>query len=136
MPVKTEWDSTHPNCMVIELTDPLTWDAFHAGTRSAHSAIRRVSARVTIIVNARASLPQGQAMMHFRDAFQDQPDNVERVIIVSNGSHPFLLDFIKRIASILQRVYPFKSRLTFVNTLEQAYALIAAPPPAGSGHKK
>src|SRR5690606_29211901 len=121
--------------MVIDLTDPMTWDAFNAGIRSAHGTIRRVSGRVTIIVNACASLPQGQPMMHFRDAFQDQPDNVERVIIVSDGSHPFLFDFIKRIATILQRLYPFKSRLTFVNTLEQAYALVSAPY-AGIGHKK
>lgn len=135
MAVRAEWDSTHPNCMLIELTDPLTWDAFHAGIRGAHDRIRRVSTRATIIVNTRAHLPKGQPMMHFRDAFQDQPDNVERVIIVSNNYDPFLLNFIKRVATILQRLYPFKSRLTFVNTLEQAYALVSAPY-AGIGQKQ
>ena len=77
---------------------------------------------VDLIIWTKGSPPQGFIMPQFRSAFQAQPANTRRVIIVTEEK-PGMLMFAKRIANVLQQVFPSKSKLVFASSIEEARGL-------------
>jgi hypothetical protein len=122
MPFTVNWYSESKKAVLIELSAPLTWDEFHRSVQQAHSMILSVPHSVDMVVAANTPLPQGNPFTHFGSAFQRQPENAGKVIIAT-PTNP-VLGFLRQIASIMSRVYPSKSKVMFVNSLQEADKLL------------
>jgi hypothetical protein len=131
MPTRIEWYTEDDTCLLLELTAPLSWDEFHSGAQEAHTAIRGVRPRVTLLVHTLAPLPPGSPLAHFRRAFNDQPPNVEQVIIVYEGANP-MLRFMQSMGAIIRAIFPNKSKLLMVKGMSRALALLHLPEPRAS----
>jgi hypothetical protein len=122
MPFSTSWYSEPKTAVLLELLEPLSWDEFHQGIKEAHLLVASVSHSVDIVVKVNAALPQGNPLTHFGSAFQRQPSNTGRVIIAAPDAP--ILGFFKLLSSITSKVYPSKSKVTFVSSLEEVDKLL------------
>ncbi len=126
MPIQVQWDTLTQDQLVVELSAPLTWKDFQQGIDQAHRMIAQVDTTVTMIIWAKAALPPGFALPHFRTAFQNQPRNTGRVIIVPEEK-PRMLMFFKRMGTVIQQAFPNKNGVVFVDTIDEARGLNPAP---------
>ena len=122
MPIQISWDTPTQDQILLELCPPVTWNDFQKQIHEAHLMIAGVNHTVDMIIWAKVSLPQGFALPQFRSAFQSQPKNIGRVIIVPEDK-PKMMMFFKRLASVLQQAFPKSGSLIFVDTIDEARGL-------------
>ncbi len=123
MPATIQWDDPEQLNLLVTFTAPITWTEFRDAIDSAHKRAAAVDHAVSLLIWTQAALPPGFALPNLRGVFQTQPANVERIIIIPGGQST-MLAFVKRLASVLQQIYPQKGRVTFVDLLDAARELI------------
>ena len=127
MPATLRWSSDHKASILIELTEPVTWEEFHRSVHDSHSMVREVEHTVHLIIQVPAQMPDGNPLMHFSGATKRQPQNVGRVFIVppaTQTSRVFSFANFQRLSAIINKVYPGKSHVVLVQSLQQALMLI------------
>jgi hypothetical protein len=118
------WTSDRKASLVIELTEPNTWEEFHHSVQQAHGYAREVPHTIDLLFLVPAQMPKGNPLTHFSGAIQRQPENVGSVIIVPPPNHSNLVfAFARRLSLIINKVYPKKSRVVFTGSLEEALAI-------------
>jgi hypothetical protein len=106
----------------VEFYEPLTWTAFHESIGQAHNLVASVTYPADLIILDKVGLPEGSALSQFRSAFQSQPINTGRVFVISKQT-PVMMSFMGQLARVIQKLFPTKSKILFVSSLEQARRL-------------
>jgi hypothetical protein len=70
MGASARWYSDGKTTGLIELHSPLMWEEFHNAVHSTHALIHEVQHTVNIIIHPHGKLPDGNPLVHFRDAFK------------------------------------------------------------------
>jgi len=122
MPATIGWDDPEECNLLVTLTAPITWSDFQDSISEAQQRAAAVDRAVNLLIWTQAALPPGFAMPNLRGVFQRQPPNVQRVLIIP-GDQTTTLMFVKRIATVLQQVFPQKGKLQFVDSLAAARQL-------------
>ncbi len=124
MSTSINWFSPEHTRLIIQFDDHLEWPEFHTAIRQAHRLITPVSNPVDLIILDKAGLPKGNPLSHFREAFKQQPPNLKLVVVVPKQDSSATAAFLKRLANVLAKVFPMKSDVIFVETIEQAHDLL------------
>ncbi len=118
MSLPVNWDNEEQTRVLVEFDEPLTWSTFHKTIERAHTLIGSVEHRVDLVIWDKVGLPKGSALAQFRSAFQSQPANTGRVFIVSEQP-PFMMRFMRQLASIMQNIFPMKSKIVFAASIDE-----------------
>lgn len=125
MSATLRWASAHKLGLLIKLIEPVTWEEFHQSVLDSHQLVREVQHIVHLIIQVPPRMPEGQALLDFSGTIQQQPRNVGRIFIVpSEIQSNRIFSFAQRLSMIVNKVYPEASHVVFVQSLEQALALI------------
>lgn len=122
MPAEIQWDDSAQTHLLIIITAPIAWSEFGDAIRIAHETAASVDHTIDLFIWSRTALPQGFALPNLRSAFLTQPPNVGRVVIIPEDK-PTMLMFVKRLANVIQQVFPKKGSIIFVDSLEAARQL-------------
>jgi hypothetical protein len=119
------WSSDHKASILIELTEPVTWEEFHRAVHDSHEMVREVDHTVHLLIQVPAQMPDGNPLMHFSGVVKRQPQNLGRVFVIPQLNRANrIFTFAQRLSLIINRVYPGKGHVVFVQSLEQALTLI------------
>lgn len=105
--------------LLLEFQYQWNWNSFHSGVSRAHTMIRDVDHDVCLILHPAAVFPSNP-LPHFRQAFEDQPTNLKRImVVIPPDGEPLLLSFMRRMAKIINYFFPGKSKVEFVKSIEE-----------------
>jgi len=93
-----------------------------------HAMIKTVSHNVSIILWHRVP-PHPMFSRLLTDIYKRQPDNTRRVVVVPQRWSTGLV-FISAWNNVVERLYPHKTKITIVKTIEEALKLCEEPTPA------
>jgi hypothetical protein len=124
MPAKVKWESDERLAVLMEFEGECTFPEFHEASAQAHNLIRSVSHKVDLIVWHKGTFPPGNLMLHFKAAMKDQPANIGHVVVINPKMKPFLI----KLADVFSKVFPAKSPIKVVNTLDDAHAVLVKRP--------
>jgi hypothetical protein len=122
MPVR--WYSDKKDCVLMEFTQPWSWDHFYEQVHEAHALARSVDYPVDLLVWHHVDLPRGNALLHFHAAFKDQPENIRRVIVIYPDTMAFLLRFFQGLVKIIEGVFPTKGKVKIARSFEEAESIL------------
>ena len=125
MPFQMSWDNPEQDRILLEFSPPFTWNDFHTGIKEAHQMIEAVEQTVDLIIWTKVGMPAGFSLPQFRTAFQTQPANTGRVLVIPEEKAR-MPAFVKRLALILEQAFPRKSRIIFVISLAEARQVSSA----------
>ncbi|PJF23445.1 MAG: hypothetical protein CUN56_00920 [Phototrophicales bacterium] len=122
MSYRVEWLSDKQDKILLEFQYHWNWSSFHAGVSRDHEMIRSVEHDVVLILHPASVFPSNP-MPHFWRAFEDQPPNLKKIVVVTpTDGEPILLSFMRRIAKIIAHFFPNSSKVEFVKSVEEAIA--------------
>lgn len=119
MPITIYWDYPATYRLILEISTPMTWDELLRQTQEAHRLIAESSQVIDLIVWTVGEPPEGSILRNLRKVLEQQPANVGQVLIVTDAASTTLM-FVQRIATALRSLFPQKSRVQFVQSLEEA----------------
>jgi hypothetical protein len=111
------WYADTKTSVIVRLSTAVNWEEFHWSVSKAHSLIRQVTHPVNLIIVAPGHLPSGNPILQFRSAFSRQPPNTGRLFVVAPPSP--ILGFTRRLASIMNSLYPGTGQIEFVSSLAE-----------------
>ncbi len=121
MSFTVRWDNEDRTIIRSEVVGDWTWDDFVAQIMGTYAMMYTVDHTVDVIADGLAghALPPGDMMVRLRSARGERPPNLGRLVLVN--AHPF----VRAIWGIMNRVYPHAHPLCFVDSLEEAYQVLA-----------
>lgn len=126
MSVNIHWQTDAQRTLIIEFNEDWDWNSFYKTIRDGHRMIATVAHTVDLILLHKVELPKGNPLVHFKNAMNDQPKNMGRVIVVNTKMNAVTQTFMTMLASVLEKVNPSKNRVQIVATLDEAYRLLDA----------
>lgn len=73
-----------PTTVVMHFDEAWSWNEFYMAMTDAHIMIEALAPLpVTFLVRHDVKIPNGNTMLHFRNAFQQGPDNIHQIVMVS-----------------------------------------------------
>lgn len=124
MAVKVSWLTDEQKAVLMQYDEPWTWEEFNKSARDAHALAASVAHQVRMVIVHNVPFPKGNPLTYFRSAFMNQPDNIDRVIVVIDEHTPILLSFLKRLAQVTEKIFPGKSKMLFVQSYDDAMPLL------------
>src|SRR5690349_7747028 len=108
------WDQQADAAVILKSEGICSFADFYAAVDQAHSLIASVDYPVDLIIWHEGTFPPGNMLFHFSKAMQGQPLNTRLVVVVNSVLKPYLT----RLANIVERVMPNKSKTKVVGTIE------------------
>ncbi len=124
MPITYQWTDAAKTVLLATFEGTWTWADFHAKVREMHAEIASLKHPVQMVLWHTVEYPLGNPLIHFNEAARSQPANVSRVVVVAPGERSALRAFVMSLASVVRRLYPTKSAVTIVQSLEDAERLV------------
>lgn len=128
MAIRVSWDSDAKRYVLAQSDGEWVWEDFYAAFKDMHLLIADVDYPVDLIIHHKVRLPPGNSFTHFKAAMKDQPANTGKIIVVPYETST-LQAFMKSLIAVFEKLYPTKSKIIMVDTLEEAQALVAQPHP-------
>jgi hypothetical protein len=125
MAITSTWYNNEKTIIITRFETEWIWNDFHKAVREMHEMIRTVPHRVDLIMLHKVDQPLGNPMIHFRKAFENQPDNTGQVVVVNSNLNPVAKRFMNALAGIFDRAFPSKSKVYIVDSIDEAEKLIA-----------
>lgn len=123
--ITVNWVRDHHDQILMHFPTTCDWAEFHSTVAAAHTLARSVENEVYLIIWHQAHLPPGNLLGHFRQVFQDQPSNIKHIFIVVEAQEtPFIMGFVRRLAMVTTRLFPYKSHITFADSLAEVELLL------------
>lgn len=120
------WQTDAQKTLIIEFDENWDWNTFYKSIREGHRLIATVAHSVDLILLHKVELPKGNPLVHFKNAMNDQPKNIGRVVVVNTKMNAVTQTFMTMLASVLEKVNPSKNRVQIVATLDEANRLLSA----------
>ena len=122
MPVISNWDDDAHTIIRNDFIAPWAWPEMVKISKEAYAKIAQLTERGDIIANGWTNLPPGNAMNAFRQVVV-MPENLGLLVLVAPEQSILGRTLINTYLQI-SRVRNRSSRVIFVNTLEEARALL------------
>lgn len=122
--IAVDWYANHDNIVLMTFVEQADWGQFHEAVNKAHALIASKSHPVHLIIHPQAALPQGNPVTHFSTAFQKQPKNTGRVIVLDPMGTGWVMGFMKRLAMIMTKLFPHNSPVLFTQSYEDALQIL------------
>jgi hypothetical protein len=120
------WQTDAQKTLIIEFDENWDWNMFYKSIREGHRLIATAAHSVDLILLHKVELPKGNPLVHFKNAMNDQPKNIGRVVVVNTKMNAVTQTFMTMLASVLEKVNPSKNRVQIVATLDEANRLLNA----------
>jgi|GEM_PF-2270043 hypothetical protein len=127
MSIMYQWTDSERVVLLATFDGTWTWADFHTKVREMHAEIAALKHPVQMVLWHRVEYPLGNPLIHFNEAAKMQPANVSRVVVVVPGEKNVVRSFLMSLSSVVRKLYPTKSAVTIVQTLEEAERLLGRP---------
>ncbi len=117
--IRVDWDSAAKNYVLAEFRESWEWEDFYDAFRRMHELIVTVDYTVDLIIVHHVALPAGPPAPHFKAAMREQPANAGTAFVVPRDTS-MSTSILILLASVFQRLYPRKSPIILVRSLEEA----------------
>jgi hypothetical protein len=122
MPINVSWHNEDKSLVVITFEGTLSWDEVQAGYTQAWQLILSQPHTVNLFNDGTRAptLPPGNALGNFRSIWKDRPANFGMAFVFGGSQMG------RALSEVFLKAIRLEGRLRFVNSIEEAEALIAA----------
>jgi hypothetical protein len=119
MGIDVSWDSTVPNLMRWDFSDPWTLDDFWKAYWLSHEMVADIDGMFDMILLGNRTNPPSFPLAEFQRAFRQASPKQNHVFIINESA------FVRSILQVLQRLrVPKTDKIFFVRTEDEAYTLL------------
>ena len=120
-----EWHHTYDTLLLLSFDESPDWLLFHTAVQEAHFLARSKAPQIVhLIIKPPPTLPKGNPITQFSIAARKQPKNMGRLIMVVPTMHSWIASFMRRLATILEKLFPYQDKVIFVLSEAEAINII------------